>query len=143
MANNPRKVKDPTEVALSAIQEALNIADVPPGQIDRMGRLEADTGRAEPPPLQADDRLAPPPLERTQPSFDDYAPTARASSDRLAPAHDDEPSFNRRAANDDRETIGQVLQAIQKGRPGRNAYLMATIFAGIWFVAIGVLTIAF
>src|SRR5882757_11567372 len=28
MANNPKKVKDPTEVALSAIQEALNISDV-------------------------------------------------------------------------------------------------------------------
>ena len=27
MANNPKKVKDPTEVALSAIQEALNIGN--------------------------------------------------------------------------------------------------------------------
>ena len=27
MAKNPKKVKDPTEVALSAIQEALNISD--------------------------------------------------------------------------------------------------------------------
>src|SRR5690349_8221629 len=27
MANNPKKAKDPTEVALSAIQEALNISD--------------------------------------------------------------------------------------------------------------------
>ena len=27
MANTPKKVKDPTEVALSAIQEALNISD--------------------------------------------------------------------------------------------------------------------
>src|SRR3981189_412551 len=27
MANNPKKVKDPTEVGLSAIQEALNISD--------------------------------------------------------------------------------------------------------------------
>src|ERR1700692_1092607 len=29
MANTPKKVKDPTEVALSAIQEALNISDAP------------------------------------------------------------------------------------------------------------------
>src|ERR1700738_4455360 len=29
MANTPKKVKDPTEVALSAIQEALNIGDAP------------------------------------------------------------------------------------------------------------------
>ena len=34
MANNPKKVKDPTEVALSAIQEALYISDT-----------TADTGR--------------------------------------------------------------------------------------------------
>jgi hypothetical protein len=152
MANNPRKVKDPTEVALSAIQEALNIADVPPREIDRMGRLEADTGRAdlgradlgrtEPPPLQADDRSLPP-QERPLPSYDDYTPSTRAGSERVAPAYDDEPSFNRRAANDDRETIGQVLQAIQKGRPGRNAYMMATIFAGVWIATIVVLTIAF
>ena len=27
MANNPKKAKDPTEVALSAIQEALNISE--------------------------------------------------------------------------------------------------------------------
>ena len=32
MANNPKKVKDPTEVALSAIQEALNIGDALDGR---------------------------------------------------------------------------------------------------------------
>ena len=35
MANNPKKVKDPTEVALSAIQEALNISDVSAGDSAR------------------------------------------------------------------------------------------------------------
>ena len=35
MANNPKKVKDPTEVALSAIQEALNIGDSPSSDSDR------------------------------------------------------------------------------------------------------------
>ena len=35
MANNPKKVKDPTEVALSAIQEALNISDASPADNDR------------------------------------------------------------------------------------------------------------
>src|SRR5690242_82176 len=137
MANNPRKVKDPTEVALSAIQEALNIADVPSSRMDRLSRLESDAGRTEPPPLQADERPMPP-LDLTLPSLDDYTPVAHAASE-----HADEPTFNRRAANDDRETIGQLLQAIQNGRPGRNAYLMATIFAGIWLATIGILTVAF
>lgn len=35
MANNPKKIKDPTEVALSAIQEALNIPDAPPAGDDQ------------------------------------------------------------------------------------------------------------
>src|SRR6202048_1446041 len=35
MANNPKKVKDPTEVALSAIQEALNISDAPAADDNR------------------------------------------------------------------------------------------------------------
>src|SRR6202048_3423260 len=43
MANNPKKVKDPTEVALSAIQEALNISDAPAG--DR-GSVPRDAGPA-------------------------------------------------------------------------------------------------
>src|SRR5260370_28252366 len=49
----------------------------------------------------------------------------------------------RRAANDDRETIGQILQAIQKGRPARNLYTLATIFAGVWLVGAGLLTVSF
>ena len=35
MANNPKKVKDPTEVALSAIQEALNIGEASPADLDQ------------------------------------------------------------------------------------------------------------
>ena len=42
MANNPKKVKDPTEVALSAIQEALNISDVSVSDNNRgSGRSDA------------------------------------------------------------------------------------------------------
>ncbi len=41
MANNPKKVKDPTEVALSAIQEALNISDAPPADNAR-GAVRGD-----------------------------------------------------------------------------------------------------
>ncbi len=42
MANNPKKAKDPTEVALSAIQEALNISDSPPPSNDPSAvRLDA------------------------------------------------------------------------------------------------------
>jgi len=50
---------------------------------------------------------------------------------------------SRRPANDDRETIGEILQAIQKGQPARNVYMLATLFGGAWIVAAVALTIGF
>src|SRR6202161_3285998 len=46
MANNPKKVKDPTEVALSAIQEALNISDAPAADHARGSANGDDTPRS-------------------------------------------------------------------------------------------------
>src|SRR3954469_21291935 len=125
MANNPKKVKDPTEVALSAIQEALNISDnsVDPNRTG--GR--SDTAAAEQP--------APQP-------FDD-AFDFRPGPERPAFETVEEPLAPRRAANDDRETIGQILQALQKGRPTRNVYMLATLFAGVWLLGAGLLTASF
>src|ERR1700730_8821497 len=56
MANNPKKVKDPTEVALSAIQEALNISDV-----------NADTSRSA---LRDEHDEEAPPVPPAPPSFE-------------------------------------------------------------------------
>src|SRR3954469_20843405 len=125
MANNPKKVKDPTEVALSAIQEALNISDnsVDPNRT----AVRSDTASAEQPVPQ---------------SFDD-AFDFRAGPERPAFEPVEEPLAPRRAANDDRETIGQILQAIQKGRPTRNVYMLATLFAGVWLLGAGLLTVSF
>ena len=117
MANNPKKVKDPTEVALSAIQEALNISDTN----NDSGR---QTGRGEAPPVP------PPPQNLDEPIFGqrpstDFDPHPNADMTVFQPI--EEPRANsRRPANDDRETVGQVLQAIQKGRPARNVYTLAT-----------------
>src|SRR4051794_40455566 len=96
MANNPKKVKDPTEVALSAIQEALNITEpnVDPNR---------SSARADAPP------------EQSTPVFEDAPFDFRSTP--AAPSFDaitEEPRAPRRAANDDRETIGQLLQALQK-----------------------------
>src|SRR4051812_27169403 len=103
MANNPKKVKDPTEVALSAIQEALNISDNSADNTRTSARNDAElTG--QPAPQSFDD----PPFDfRPGPERQGFEPVEQP----LAPP---------RAANDDRETIGQILQAIQKGRPTRN-----------------------
>ena len=108
MANNPKKVKDPTEVALSAIQEALNISDVPINS-------SRDSVRSDVTPTNSS-------------SNQDYNPSAfdtRPSADRQTFESAEDMRPTRRAANDDRETIGQILQAIQKGRPARNVYTLA------------------
>src|ERR1700722_15341454 len=123
MANNPKKVKDPTEVALSAIQEALNIGDAPVAD-DVRGSVRNDV---------------------TSPSTSTYNEDfdARPGTDRPIFDPVEEPRSSRRAANDDRETIGQILQAIQKGRPARNVYTLATLFAGVWIVGALLLTVSF
>ena len=126
MANNPKKVKDPTEVALSAIQEALNISDASGGD-DGRGSLRNDAT----------------PTGGSAPAYDASTFDARPSEDRqiFDPIEESRPA--RRAANDDRETIGQILQAIQKGRPARSVYTLATLFAAVWIIGAAILMISF
>ena len=114
MANNPKKVKDPTEVALSAIQEALNISDAPQRPTAR-GSGHSDVAPAN---ASSDHRRR---LTTRAHSIRGPAPIGRSSNRSRSRAP------TRRAANDDRETIGQILQAIQKGRPARNVYTLATL----------------
>ena len=105
MANNPKKVKDPTEVALSAIQEALNISDAPTDS-------SRDSVRSDVTPANSSLQSG----LQSERAFD-----TRPSADRqiFEPIEELRPS--RRAANDDRETIGQILQADPEGpaRPQR------------------------
>ena len=126
MANNPKKVKDPTEVALSAIQEALNISDtnVDPNRNSIGGELSPPSMPSTPPfPETAFDKRG-----GDRPAFDSL----------------EEPRGGpRRAANDDRETIGQLLQAIQKNQPARSVYTLASVFGGVWVVGCGLLTVSF
>src|SRR5579864_1508147 len=125
MANTPKKVKDPTEVALSAIQEALNI-DGSASDIRGSARSDAE-----------------PEMTATPPSFDEPSFDARPINDRTTFTPVEETRVTRRAANDDRETIGQLLQAIQKGRPARSAFTLAILASAVWFIGAAILTIGF
>ncbi len=127
MVNNPKKVKDPTEVALSAIQEALNISD---GSAADRARSSA---RADVPSENS---------ASTSP-YDEGAFVVRPADDRSVFEPIEQQRLGRRPANDDRETIGQILQAIQKGRPARNVYTLATAFAGVWMLGAAFLTFSF
>src|SRR3954453_16193733 len=131
MANNPTKVKDPTEVALSAIQEALNINDAPTTETERGGHAT---------------QAAPAASVFHETSFDLRPVSERPAFDRpdFDVSDDTPPPLPpRRPANDDRDTIGQIPQAIQKGRPARNFYRLATFFAAAWIAGCAALTIGF
>ena len=86
---NIQQAKDPTEAALSAIQDALKVGN----------------GDTSPQPPHSPDDPGLFPAEPRQP------------------------------ANDDRQQVGEILQALQR-RSGRGAYLIAGI-AGIVWAAIG------
>src|SRR3984957_11907514 len=130
MANNPKKVKDPTEVALSAIQEALNISEP-----------NADTGRGSMRSDAHNDMMSP--TSSSASGYDDGAFDTRPSDNRPIFEPIEDQRVARRAPNDDRETIGQILQAIQKGRPARRMFTIFTIVAGIWVVGCALLTLSF
>ena len=120
MANNPRKMKDPTEAALSAIQDALNLREPAPDPTrpadgtpsDQPGSADHIFGRRPTPTPQMDEDL-----------FRDEA--------RLVPPSMDETPSSRRAANDDRQSVGQILQALQQ-RPSRTPYLIAVVLSLLW-----------
>src|SRR3954463_1079416 len=118
------KTKDPTEAGLSAVENALSFNPAEPSE-----PRDLDEGVREP-------RLP----DATSDAFP--ALPARASRDdtpALKPAENAEPrrqaevvSPDRAAvANDDREAIGAVLQALQM-RPSRRAYVFAALAAVLW-----------
>ena len=125
MANTPKKVKDPTEVALSAIQEALNISE---------------QGAENRSPLN--DGAAPPSLPPATPDFSATSFEPRANADRAVFEPIEEPRNQRRAANDDRASIGQMLQEVQRGRPSLNTYTLFAICSGVWLLGCAILTVA-
>ena len=112
MANYP-KMNDPTEAALSAIQEALNVH-------------EEDQQPASPPAATADlfTAAAESPLQ-----IPDGSVIKTQSGTATSPA--DVVDAAGHAANDDQQSIGQILHALQR-RPARTSYFVAALFSGAW-----------
>jgi hypothetical protein len=123
MANYPKKMKDPTEAALSAIQEALNVKDEEQATGQPSGMAELLSGPAD---GRAQNTAA-------APGSDDlFQSEAIGTRDLSGPAA--------RAANDDQQSIGQILHALQR-RPARSSYFVATAFSCAWIV--GCLSLSF
>jgi hypothetical protein len=110
MANTTKKVADPTEAALSAIQEALKVRDD-----------EAEPGkRGDSAPGDADrwDKTTASPLGKKVLDAEEIA--ARSNP-------------NAFPANDDQQSIGQVLQLLQQ-RPARTSFVVASLFSAAWLI---------
>ncbi|HEY6992822.1 MAG TPA: hypothetical protein VH397_03860, partial [Xanthobacteraceae bacterium] len=110
MANTPKKITDPTEAALSAIQDALTARESAP---------EPEPGSppaAGEPRTPASDPLAQPHAHDDELSWH----TVRADPP-LGEEQAQEQSALRPPANDDRESIGAILRSLQR-RPARTSY---------------------
>ncbi|MFD0463748.1 hypothetical protein ACFQY9_19810 [Microvirga aerilata] len=123
MATEKKKMKDPAEAALSAVEQALNLDET--FVIHTPGRSD-DKSSSEP-------RL---------PDIDDHdftrGPFGLGSDSLSAQADDHDPRLNdisrsgfvapdrNAVANDDRQNVGVMLQALQF-RPSRRAYVLATL----------------
>ena len=118
MANTPKKMKDPTEAALSAIQDALSVRDTAPEPVI--------------PPAPPSTRPDEPAPEQPWRTVRAAAVKEEAFDDELHRAEDQ--GSLRRPANDDRESIGQILRSLQR-RPARTSYVVATVFAVVWVLA--------
>ena len=125
MANTPKKMKDPTEAALSAIQDALHIRDDDPPK-DQTAPAPTDGLPADPVPSETPwPGLRETRASRRQPEvYEDDEDAARC---------EDAATMRRPAANDDQELIGNILRTIQR-RPGKTSYILASVFAGVWVV---------
>jgi hypothetical protein len=120
MAIFSKKSKDPTEVALSAIQDALSVRDA-----EQKASLTPQASAIVDPVAPAA------PQGATGEPFS-------LNPGGGAPAREEEPSAARRAANDDRAAIGQILQSLQR-RPTRKPYAIASLFSLAWVIcALGV-----
>jgi len=128
MANTPKKLQDPTEAALSAIQDALNL---------REENVESDPNGLEP-RADAGAPVGSEPIDAAANRRRRTNKPIAAGDDDLLFAHssaqaDDEDAPRRRAANDDRQSMGQVLQGFQR-RPPRSPFMAASLISLVWIV---------
>ncbi len=111
MANNPKRIQDPTEAAMSAIQEALNLREEPPA---RAAETAPPSAPAPDPFANIAEQAAPArkaaaALRAARPPIDEDLFLQETVGRALARADLDEVKPIQRAANDDRQSVGQVL----------------------------------
>ena len=123
MSNNSRKVQDPTEAAMSAIQEALSVRDAEM----KAAAASRTTGSVAPEPqMSLNDQ--PKPVEPRRPAM----PASARFEDEFFIADTPMDSEPGRPANDDWRTAAQILQTAQGLPSTRKYYVMAGIASAVW-----------
>src|SRR5919112_1074404 len=139
MAIENKKLKDPTEAALSAIEQALNLDSIQAAQKPDPTPDEPEpAGEPRLPDVEEHDFTSGPfrPVDPAPPEPEPEAPRA-ADPDAGAPARPQFVAPDRAAvANDDRQNVGMMLQALQV-RPSRRAYVFATLLSLLWIGTAG------
>ena len=139
MANTPKKMKDPTEAALSAIQDALQIRDdSTPAQPNTASTPAPASGPSEETPWPGLRSK----LSNRETTRETAKETAREPARPAQTSYEHAPYDEERthdpmrlpAANDDRESIGSILRLLQQ-TPSKTSYLIASIFAAVWIIA--------
>ena len=130
MATQP-KAQDPTAAALSAIEEALNLA-----QVVEPAAPKAEAPKAQ--PAMPDGTLSVRTSRRQRDEAEGKAAEARAAEAKAVEAKSVEPKNTTApsAANDDRRSVGQILQAMQV-RPDPKLMALPAIGSAIWVGLIG------
>ena len=119
MAIYSKKSKDPTEVALSAIKDALNIRESDIMPMRSAGPAAAASA------MEAPDEVRRHGARRATPEIPIETSVTGSGHDEHDVVH---------AANDDRESIGQILQSLQR-RPARAPFIIASLFTTLWTIA--------
>jgi hypothetical protein len=137
MSNTPKKVVDPTEAAMAAIQEALKVRDAEMTTSARPAPPPVET----PLPLAREEARRPaaepdlPPLEARRPAREP-APQAKDDLFIADGASDVEPG---QPANDDWKSVGQILQStrVPSAQP---LFIAAGVASVAWVIFAAILT---
>jgi len=135
MATENKKMKDPAEAALSAVEQALNLDETfvihtpersggKPYEEPKLPDIDDHDFTKGPFGLGSDSLSAQ--ADDHDPRFDDMARSGFVAPDRNA------------VANDDRQNVGVMLQALQV-RPSPRAYVIATLASLLWLGGVGAL----
>jgi hypothetical protein len=142
MAKAPKKSQDPTEAALSAIEEALQLGNeksaesresVEPIEIaeeQEQSRLQRRLSAAAPTAGESGERIEPE-MPRAEPAREPIRESAREPVQ--APVRRPDRPMRRAAANDDRQSVGQIIARLHS-RPSRTPLVLASIMSALWVV---------